>query len=402
MMLIITSAGIAKEATDFFSAELNLENAAGTSAVGTPGREENEFKLSVTGSQQILNNNSYIIALMRSALERAVSNDLLWQAPRQTLSDYYIMKIGMGTFCFLDVYLDSEDGFNYRNNISYRVRYRWHSRGALIRYLLGSPDAKDFPHRCEYQLKVYGGGWEKGFNKCVETRFEYRNESFPFKADRSAPPPPWPFDEYIRPAISGKYKQHNVITTQEYASLLKNRFGLSGKIKLKPVLIVVMTRRRIHLGLPSELGKTAARLGFGSATNADQAILATLDYSEIYRPDFLDAYRYSRELIKNNSLTKRLRRRLKNDLVPVTHFTELEVEFERNIESALGYEIENADSAEKKAQLQHLKTLFMEDVGKVAQTISDAFAKAGLKIVHGQISKYQQAFRQLYPEIAHR
>jgi hypothetical protein len=389
--LLSCSYKLCAEENSIFTAEVDIERILAGSPTGTPAREENEFKLTASGAPALLANNTYILGKIRSALESSFNNSFLWQAPAYTGSEYYIMQTGLGTFCFLDIYLDTDDWLNLRHDISYRVRYRWHSRSSLFRYLLGSRDSRDFPHRCEYQLKVYEKEWQEGFNNCLETRFEYRNDSFPFKSDKSAPPPPWPFEEYIKPAISGKYKNHDIYTTHEYARVLKEKFNISGKIRLKPSLAVVTTRRRIHLGIKNEFGLLAARLGMGSAGNADQSILATLDTSEIHQPDFLNPYLYSHYALRHHSLTPRLVKRLKNSIKPVKIFTELEFEFERNIESALGHATSNAKEENEKNRLLQIKQAFLADVKRTSIIVAETLNKIGISTRPGTISKYRQA-----------
>ncbi len=387
---------------DDFSAQLNVDELMTKTPAGTPAREENEFKLEILGNSDLLQQNSYLISKARRALERSFINDALWKATRHSNSDYYIMNVGQGTFCFLDIYLDDDEGLNFKHDVSYRVRYRWHSRSSLIRYLLGSADRADFPHRCEYQLKIYENAWKDAFNNCLETRFEYRNESFPFEADASAPPAPWPFEEFIKPAITGRYNDFCVNTAFDYAKFLKEKLKRSGFARLKPSLIIVTTRRRIHLGLKNEYGLKAADLGLGSAVNAEQAILTTIDCSEVFSPALLQIYKISRHALAHRSLTPRLRKRLKASIAPLGSFTEYEFEFERNIESALGREIENAESMQEKARLQQVKADYIADVRTVSEILSRAFAETGLKLVPGSMSKYRKAFKFLNPAVISR
>lgn len=376
---------------ELFSATFDIDSILAAEPEGTPARRENEFKLNATASAVILQKNQYILGKIRTVLEKSFSNDLLWQVPSLTGAPYYIMEIGLGTFCFLDIYLDTDDGLNAAENISYRVRYRWHSRSALFRYLLGSANPNDFPHRCEYQLKVYDKDWHEGFNDCLETRFEFRNASMPFKKDKSAPPAPWPFTEFIKPAITGKYGDYAVITTYDYAKTLKERLGKTGKITLKPSLIIATTRRRLHLGIKNEFGPLAAELGMGSTTNADNAILITLDTSEIYHPNFLDVGLVSHYARQHNSLTRRLQKRLKINLKPVTIFTELEFEFERNIESALAYKLERATDAAEKNRLGNMKKAFLDDLQTTSNIVAKEMEKIGISTKSGKQSKYQQS-----------
>jgi len=380
---------------EYYSAQLAVDELASATPSGTPAREENEFKLEITGNANLLQHNSYLISRSRRVLERAFAVASGWKATRHSGSDYYVLGAGQGTFCFLDIYLDTDDGLNYINDVSYRVRYRWHSRGSMWRYMLGSNAEEDLPHRCEYQLKIYGKKWENAFNNCLETRFEFRNESFPFKADRSAPPRPWPFDQFVRPAITGRFREFFVNTTHDYAFFLQ-QLGLKGLVRLKPSLLVVTTRRRIHIGLKNEFGIKAAKLGLGAIENADQTILTTIDCSEVYPPEVLNVYHVSRHALAHNSLTPRLRRRLKASIVPATSFTEYEFEFERNVESALRHEIANAPDAYEKARLEQIKADYLADVGTVAKILSSSLSETGLKISPGQTSKYRKAWHALH------
>lgn len=389
--LFIPGNRIFAQKEDFYSGEVDFARVLAVTPDGTPARQENELKYSIENDSPVLSRNGYIINTIKGDLERAFKNDLLWRAPAFTGSGYRVMKTGMGTFCFVDFYLDTPDCFNARNNISYRVRYRWHSRGALFRYLTGSRLARDLPHRCEYQLKIYRNQWVNGANDCLESRFEFRNDSFPFKADNSAPSPPWPFELFIKPAITGKYRNYTPVTTFDYAAYLTKELNRKGSIKLAPVLVVVTVRRRVHLGIANEFGARAAELGLGSAANAEQAILITLDTSEVYQRDFLDVYEDSMALKKINSLTPRLIKRLKKSLKPKKVFTELEFEFERNIESAISHDIAVNLSISARNRLLAVKQAFLDDLRTVAGLVARSLHRIGLDAVPGQESKYRKA-----------
>lgn len=399
-LLIFSAKADAKE-PQHFDAEMNIDKILVQTPSGTPARVENEFKLIATLPPELAGRNTYILGKIRSDLERHLANDLKWKVPALSNSEYYIMQTGMGTFCFLDIYLDTDENLNFKNNISYRVRYRWHSRGALIRYILGSRNPADFPHRCEYQLKIYLNEWKNGFNNCEETRFEFRNESFPFKTDKSAPPPPWPFKEFVNTAIIGQYNNFTTWPSFEYATFLKQKLGLSGLIKLKPSLIVVTTRRRLHLGIKNEFGLVAAELGMGSAINADQAILMTLDTSEIYNTGILATHFYSLSAQQRNSLTARLQKRLKASLLPEAVFTEMEFEFERNIESSLAHCIKNASTLSEAERLKEYQNAFLSDVQTTSRIVAEAIGKIGIKTSSGTESKYQQAWKALFINRGH-
>jgi len=288
---------------------------------GTPPRQEMEYKFLVEGPPEILRNNAYLLDLMRREIEVALLNDLAWEAPPLVNGTYTICPIGMGTFCFLDVYFDTPDGLNEKWNIAHRVRYRWHSRGGFIRYMLGEETTETFPHRCEYQLKAYRRERTEGFYVSNEARFEYRNESFPFKRDRSAPPPPWPFEEFLPVAATGRYRQYHTWFSYEYARYLAEVEPALTAVELDPVLVEVQTRRRIHLELPTAWGVAAGAQGMGSTTNTTQAMVITLDTVEVFRPEILQVYFLSRAARQQGGLPKRLQRRLREEFRPVGGFT---------------------------------------------------------------------------------
>jgi len=262
--------------------------------------------------------------------------------------------------------------------------------------MLGSDNPTDFPHRCEYQLKIYDRQWENAFNKCSETRFEFRNDSFPFKAQNSAPPPPWPFASFIPPAVTGRYIGFNVITTSELAERTRKITPEITKLRMKPALVVITTRRRIHLGLPNDFGRKSADLGMGSVVNADQVFLLSLDRSEVYSPDFIDLYFDSRFALAHNSYSKRLKRRLKNSIKPAGCFYEMEFEFERNIESTLNKSLRESFEVEKKKHLQHIIEAFFKDLETFQNLISETLEEIGLKIMAGRESKYRKSYKKLY------
>ena len=102
---------------------------------GTPPLVEDELKYDVEADPWLLNKNSYLIAVVRERLEEAVKNKSLWKATRFTGTDYSVGRVGMGTFCFVDIYLDTEDFLNKKLNCVYRIRYRWHSKNSFLKYL---------------------------------------------------------------------------------------------------------------------------------------------------------------------------------------------------------------------------------------------------------------------------
>ncbi len=165
---------------------------------------------------------------------------------------------------------------------------------------------------------------------------------------------------------------------------------------MKPALVVITTRRRIHLGLPNDFGRKSADLGMGSVVNADQVFLLSLDRSEVYSPDFIDLYFDSRFALAHNSYSKRLKRRLKNSIKPAGCFYEMEFEFERNIESTLNKSLRESFEVEKKKHLQHIIEAFFKDLETFQNLISETLEEIGLKIMAGRESKYRKSYKKLY------
>ena len=375
---------------------------------GTPPLVEDELKYEIECKDPwILTKSAYILNVIREKLEQAVEDKSLWKAPLLTGTDYTVGTVGMGTFCFIDVYLDTDDFINQKLNCVYRIRYRWHSKNAFMKYLLGNRDKENMPHRCEYQFKSYGQAVENKEVKSdiswsVESRFEYRNESMPFKLDNSAPPPPWPFDEFIGYALDGKYKNFNPYPCHEYAKFLAKNLKEDREIKLKPVVVHVATRRRIHLNLDNEFGKISGDKGFGATSNYNQSILNTIDTVDIYSADILKLYRLAEAVTSSNGKTsepmsKRLKRRVKNEIDSYWcgSFSEIEVEFERNVLSAINTELNTTENKDTIDFLEKAKVAFVSDVQVLGSKVREALASIGINTKETRTNKYTRDVMRL-------
>lgn len=375
---------------------------------GTPPLVEDELKYEIDCKDPwILSKNSYILAVIREKLEQAVEVKKLWKAPLLTGTDYTVGTVGMGTFCFVDIYLDTDDFLNQKLNCVYRIRYRWHSKNAFMKYLLGNREPINMPHRCEYQFKSYGQAVankdvRSDISWSVESRFEYRNESMPFKLDNSAPLPPWPFDEFIGYALDGKYKNFNPYPCHEYAKFLAENIKDDREVILKPVVVHVATRRRIHLNLDNEFGKISGSKGFGATSNYNQSILNTIDTVDIYSADILKLYRFSEAITSNSGgkkepMSKRLKRRVKNDLnyYWCGSFSEVEFEFERNVLSAINTELDTTEDKEKSEFLEKAKVAFVSDVETLAEKVREALASIGINTIYTRTNKYSRDIKWL-------
>jgi hypothetical protein len=373
---------------------------------GTPPLPEEEFKYNVEASNHKFLEGNFVLNIVGKKLAGACGNPMLWAAPQFTGNDYRVGQIGQGSFCFADIYLDTKDFLNLRLNVSYRIRYRWHSTGAFERYLLGSRAPKDMPHRCEFQFKNYNLNENKQSHShawALESRFEFRQESQPFKSNPPAPPSPWALEEFMCYALSGQYKQYTPYPAHEYAkALIEGRnTGLvtTDRIQLEPKAVVVNTRRRIHLVMDNEFGRVSAEKGLGSNENYNQAILVTMDTSQVYSPELLNIYLLANENKDHPWLDKRLRTRLKKQMQYSYkgEFTELEFEFERNILSAINVHGANFQG-DKPLDLEEIKNAFRDDQLQVAKVVTEALGDVGIIAIESNENKYLRAKNLVKPE----
>ena len=245
------------------------------------------------------------------------------------------------------------------------------------------------PYRCEFQFKSYKK--EESNLRVNETRFEFRNESQPFKEKSSAPKPPWAFEEYIKAAATGKYKSYQLNTSQELAKIASTKLGIK-TLKLSPALLIITKRKRLHMLIENPYGLISAKKGYGAQENAAQALFFTVDHSKVFSTELLNIYNLGLTFSEKHSLTKRLARRLKRSFESNLNFTEVEIEFERNIASALNDAIAKQPH---NSQPVELKQAFLKDRDKLKEIISTIFEDMGHKLTPSFKSKYQKALNKI-------
>ncbi len=365
---------------------------------GTPPLPEEEIKFNVETMNPKLLEGNFVLEVLEKNLTAVCNNPMLWAAPKVTNNNYRVGQIGQGSFCFADIYLDTKDFLNLKLNVSYRVRYRWHSTGAFKRFMLGSRNQRDLPHRCEYQFKNYNlmkDDISHSHAWALESRFEFRPESQPFKTFPPAPPAPWPVEDFVGYALKGQYENYTPYPAHEYAKAILDNKDISKvlprKIQLEPKLMVITTRRRIHLVMDNEFGRISAQKGLGSTENYNQAILITLDSSKVYRPELLQVYfltnKHKEHPMMDGRLKVRLNRQIKSNYLG--EFSELEFEFERNILSAI-----NTSSGEE-YELEVVKGAFREDVKTVSGVVRGVFGEMGISTRSFGENKYLRAVKLL-------
>ncbi len=230
---------------------------------GTPERLEREYKTAFWSKNQA--NPRKIIVQLQRQLTKATSENRL-HLPSFTGQSYSIDQTFQG-FIFKDIYLDTKDLNVLQSRSSYRLRYRWNRISSFARHQI-FPFLKPFyPTRCEIQFKRdYKVDPVSKKISVYESRFEFRNEAEPFIFEENAPPPPWPEDEYLKVAQSGRFKNFTLLPT----SLLREKINQSHPV-LSPVLTVTTARFRSHVNLLQN--------PWGIGPNPEQVFIVTLDVS---------------------------------------------------------------------------------------------------------------------------
>lgn len=178
------------------------------------------------------------------------------------MKEDYFLEGNFNSFLFKDYYFDTKDSKILKNNMVYRLRYRWKNASDYYKYKW-LPLKTYEPSRCEIQFK-YDYNLEE-LSEVQESRFEFRNDSFPFNKNKDAPPAPWKYDEYKKYVTSGKYKNYHIIPSLMLRKKIK---GLKLN-ELENVITTETIRVRNHINI-----KTV----FGDPPNPEQAMIITFDF----------------------------------------------------------------------------------------------------------------------------
>ena len=340
-------------------------------AIGTPPRTEREYKLGLhhpEGSEYAhLDGLVKLQQQVHAALKQRLA-DPIWQVPRHTGNGYYIAREPM-LLVGRDVYFDTADHLLHQHAISYRLRHRFKSLRKLVRHEADPLVPRHFPYRCELQAKVGRAEHGAGFSQVEEARFEFRVESQPFSERNPPPPPPWHPRDYVPFAKTGLWQGQTTTPWNSLATWLNGRREPE-RIDLRPELVLVCQRMRMHLDMKTE---------FGSGPNPDQAFIISLDRSYVY-----DASSY---------LTY-LERALYGDAQRPPYlatFDEIEIEFERNVSTVLDQRIR----ATGDLRLEQIYASFRRDQETLCGLIQEALRERSVSVTPASRSKYQKAFALL-------
>ena len=342
-------------------------------ALGTPGRVEREFKITLELPYGLDDLNNEWLREAQAAVSSALIEDLaarIWSAPGLSGSPYEVDREST-QIVMRDFYIDSKNGVLLDNAIALRLRYRFDNANSLAGHEDAPTVRRHFPFRAEVQAKVDREELDGGFSTANEARLEFRVEASPFSEGRLPPPAPWPLEDVLPIALTGLFED----SPSTPGALLARAFGevgLSGEVNLEVALVAVSSRTRLHMNMKTE---------YGSGPNPEQAFILSLDRTDVYDgqqyEDYLEAARLG------NIPRPR----------PVGTFYEMEIEFERNVSTKL----DEAIAGEGSAAAVLLRDAFLEDQQRIRQVVGDVFGVMDILTSAGNRSKYERASDLLAP-----
>lgn len=347
---------------------------------GTPPRDEREYRYAISSSPQqdraaaASPDGDRVASVINNALKKSVQDSSLWQACSVSNAPYRVSE-NFESSVYRDIYIDSAERVNYKNNISYRLRNRFKSLRAHNQHLKQPSHPGFWPYRSEFQAKVGRENPETGLTVVREGRFEFRRQSKPFSAEFPPPPPPWPLADLLPHMMLGTFfgepTSPGKLASEYLQSVLAKNHG---PVVYSPQVVVVTERRRQHLEIKTP---------WGTGPNPDQSFIITLDSSKIF-----DAEEYLRvvDAGEHGSDVK----------LPVEkgQLLELEMEFERNVSEgvarALQVAIDSGNEAEAR-KMREVEQAFIHDQERVVDVIKEALTMRGITFEPVDKSKFAQA-----------
>ena len=337
--------------------------------VASPPRVEREFKISILADGPGLYFDEGLEAL-KNGIYQALTASLssgVWQATALAGKPYF-MKKDPNVLVFRDIYYDTDDKINCQKSLAYRLRHRFKSTKQLHQHEIMPTGQNNFPHRGEIQAKVDRVDEPSGFSHVKESRLEFRVESEPFSEARPPPPAPWHPKDFTETVKSGLYLGEVTSPGNLLAKVYK-RLGRPNKQDIKPSLVLVASRIRMHLNMKTE---------YGSGPNPDQAFIITID-----RTDQFDGTEYVNYLNRAWYEGAEAVRPF-----VINSFSEIEIEFERNISTLLDKNIQ--DNVENVRAVK-LREAFLADQKMIKKIIVYHLNSRGLEARGLPKSKYRQA-----------
>jgi hypothetical protein len=339
-------------------------------AYGTPPRKEREYKFAIKGWNGSL---PELSILAGEALNKGVLELERWQAPKYSRGNFWVTGES-DPVIYRDIYLDTEDGLTYRNDISYRLRNRFKDQRTHLRHIKNPEQPGFWPYRLEFQSKTSRKRLsEPSLSEVIEARLEFRKQSQPFNGELNLPPPPpWPLAEYLPWMESGYFRGRLGTAAQEVVRQLVAVNPDRKEFRFLPKSAVVSGRSRFHLNIESQ---------WGSGPNPAQSYIITFDDALVYpAEDYLKLIQEGPEL-SNSEISHRLQSPYR--------IVELEIEFERNVSDQL-YRDPNAPAGAVSA--------FEHDQREIVRVLQDHLADQGIQVISQARSKYIQAIDLLKGE----
>jgi len=235
---------------------------------------------------------------------------------------------------------------------------------------------KYLPYRIEFQAKVDRKELGEGFSSVMESRFEFRDESAPFSSLNPAPEPPWDLEEYIGYFQDGRFDQYYTWSAKSIVNYLMPAHTDKEFLFFNPKLVLLTERQRQHLNIKTP---------WGAGPNPEQVFIITMDSSKVYNAEEFLTY------------MKMVRLGFEYDVPQLKgFFTEVEIEFERNVSSELDKQIEalqDSGNPEELGYLLNVRDAFLEDLKILMRLMKEKLAQKGIRAYPATKSKYAQAYK---------
>jgi len=331
--------------------------------IGTPARIEREFKIGFSDATQKLLLDTELNKLkdrLYHKLRRSIVS-VDWKAPDLTQRPYFIRRSPINSV-FRDIYLDTNDVDLCRNALVYRLRHRFRNSKQLHMHETHPVDPSYYPYRGEIQSKVNRVEEGGGYSHVREARLEFRRESPPFSDTFPPPPPPWHPRIFLKVAQKGIFGANVMSPAKVLAAALRQKITTNDAVSLKPKIVLISTRLRMHLNMKTY---------FGSGPNPDQAFILTIDRTDAYRgreySNFLSRAWYEGDDAVRPALSD--------------SWFEVEIEFERNLSTVLDSKIIEGESK----KLFALRVAFLEDQKTIKRLVMEFLR--GSNFTAGKIGK---------------
>lgn len=310
--------------------------------IGEDPRPETEYKISI---EEAINDE--LANKIYSNLEKNLT-DFNWENNKYLSWSYYMWS-DLNKIFFEDIYLDTKLWILEKNNLSYRIRYRWNTLEDILNY----KTSDILPQRFEFQTKIYEDNFLKENNEkiALKNRYEIKND---YRLN------------FLKKIILNRnnlnmfmFIINNKISWNKFTPYVSLYSSIKNKwIKLDSKLIKktysIQERKRFHINK-----KTI----FWYWDNPDNTFLISIDNVSIYSDENY-----------NNIIWK---------------FSEIEIDFERNtmfnLFDAINWNFKKHSYTQN--ELENIYNSFMSDQEEIKQIIEDTIINEWFTIIKNNKSK---------------